>query len=142
MGDKSPRLFVSISCTANCRGSANRTTLPQPMNLGKRLGAKLVRPYGCEQADGMTSQKVMPAFNASAMVVLRPLEHETTNMTIGRDSTLAGCLGFQRRAACGRDDRNGRFRPVVTASEYFISASWYAELNGRDRPVAGQHIFE
>lgn len=94
MGVKSPRLFVSIYYTVNCRGSSNRKALPQPMNLGKWLGAKLVRPCGCEQADGMMSQKVMPTFNAFATVVLRPLGHGTASMKIGRDSALAGCLGF------------------------------------------------
>jgi hypothetical protein len=80
MGVKSPRLFVNIYNRVNCGASSNRTVFPQPMNLGKRLGAKLVRPCGCEPADGMMSQKVMPAFNASATVVLRPLERETANL--------------------------------------------------------------
>jgi hypothetical protein len=107
MGDKSPRLFVSICYTESCRGSSNRTMLPQSMNLGRQLGAKLVRPCGCEQADGMMSQKVMPVFNASAMNVLRPLEHEIANMTIRRNSTLVGCRGFRGRAGHSRNDCNG-----------------------------------
>lgn len=107
MGDRKPHLFVSTYYTVNCRGSSNRTTPPRLLNLGKWLGAKLARSCGCEQADGMTNQKGMPAFNASAMVVLRPLAHETANMKIGRDGTLVGCPGFQRRAAPGRNDRNG-----------------------------------
>lgn len=112
MGDKSPHLFASIYYTENCRGSSSRTTPPQPMNLGKRLGAKLVRPCACEQADGMTSQKVMPPFNAFAKVVLRPLEHETANMKIRRNSTLAGGLCFQERAGRSRNDRSGSVSAV------------------------------
>jgi len=35
----------------------------------------------------------------------------------------------------------GRFWPVVTARGFFISPTWYAELNGRDRPEANRRHF-
>lgn len=88
----------------------------------------------------MTSRKVMPTFNASAMVVSRPLERDAANMEIGNDSTLAGCLGFPRHAISGRDDRNGSGADDRESSRFPSSQHGMLDSKARVRPISGPNI--